>query len=113
KIAKTNQSLEEQILSLNMQKKMKNSRPKPMDELPVPKAQKGLPPIPAKEILDIKKHNKKAQAVNKQYLDMEDMPKPKELEAMIAELKGKKLAPKEVDVPTPMTDEMFPPIKEP
>lgn len=112
KIAKTNQSVEEQILSLLAQKKMKTSRPKPMDELPIPKTQKGLPPIPAKEILDIKKHNKKAKAVNQQYLDMDEIPAPKKIEEMIAELQGKKLAPKEVDVPPPMTEEMFPPVND-
>ena len=112
KIAKTNQSVEEQILSLLAQKKLKSSRPKPMDELPVPKAQKGLPPIPAKEVLDIKKHNKKAAAVNKQYLDMDEIQSPKKIDEMIAELQGKKLAPKEVDVPPPMTEEMFPPVND-
>lgn len=112
KISKTNQSLEEQILSLNMQKKMKNSRPKPMDEIPVPKAQKNLPPLPAKEILDIKKHNKKAAIVNKQYMDLDELPKPKDLEAQIAELRAKMQSPKDVEVPPPMTDDMFPPVKD-
>lgn len=107
KISKGNQGVEEQILSLLAQKKMKNSRIKPMDELPVPKAQKGLPPIPAKEVLDIKKHNKKAQAVNQQYLQMDELPAPKKIEEMIAELQGKKQPLKEVDVPPPMTPDMF------
>lgn len=116
KVAKTNAEIEaenkmrdQELINLLLKRKSAEADVEPLDMIPVPKAQKGLPPIPAKEVLDIQIHNKKAGLQNKKYLEKAELePTLPSLEEQIELLKSTPKKPlQEVDVPPPMPDDAF------
>lgn len=109
KITGENAKVDQTLLNLLLKRKSLDDKIDPMDSLPVPSAQKGLPPIPAKEVLDIQLHNKKAAIANKRYLEQGELKTElPSLEEQIAMLKNTERKPlKEVDVPPVMPDEAF------
>lgn len=108
-ITAENAKVDKVLLDLLLKKKVAEDVVDPMDLLPVPKAQKGLPPIPAKETLDIQLHNKKAGINNKRYIEQnqlkEELPSIEEQIARLTSTEKKAL--KEVEVPPEMPDEAF------
>lgn len=108
-ITAENAQVDKALLDLLLKKKVAQDNVDPMDLIPVPRAQKGLPPLPAKEVLDIQLHNKKAGLANKRYIEQgqlkEQLPSLEEQIAQLSSLERKPL--KEVDVPPAMPDEAF------
>lgn len=117
-IKSENDKVDQQLIDLLLKKKMATEEVSPMDMIPVPKAQKGLPPIPAREALDIQLHNKKAAIANKKYLEKGELESSlPSIEEQITMLKNtEKKGLKEVEVPPAIPEEaavVVPPFKKP
>jgi hypothetical protein len=108
-IKSENDKLDKAIIDLLLKKKMAEEAVDPIDKLAVPKPVKGLPDYPAKDVLDIKLHNKKADIANRRYVDSQELKTElPTIEEQIAALKGTERKPlKEVEVPPPMPEEAF------
>jgi hypothetical protein len=100
---------DKELLDLLLKKKVAEETVDPLDKIPVPRQMKDMPDYPAKEVLDIKLHNKKADTVNRRYMQSQELkselPSIEERIAALSDEAEIPPIPHEVEVPPAIPDE--------